>query len=115
MSEKRSDITVFGGDCNFCFSSEVNKASKIVSPEYYCVTYDLGTTFDSYYTESHLPYFWVYMNNFLRKLGLRMKLKTDHFFVDKKNAKRSNIKTEILSDRVSDHIPIEIVLEINGL
>ncbi len=107
-----SQIKFYGGDCNFCFSSEIRRASKVISPEYRCITSHLGPTLNSYFTESHLPYSWVYVNNILRKLGIKVKLKTDHIFVDEMTTKRNNIETRILSDRVSDHSPIEMILKI---
>lgn len=108
---KDADISFFGGDCNFCLSSEIRKASNIVAPEYVCLTSKLGSTLDSYYTECNLPYSWIHVNDFLRKIGLRVRLKTDHLFVDKETSK-NRIKTRILPNRVSDHSPIEMVIVI---
>lgn len=112
MEEKNNSvITLFGGDFNFGFKSEVKKASNFMKPEYHCCTSDIGPTLDSYYTEANLPYSWVHMNDILRFLGGRMKLRTDHFFLDSETASKTNPHVNILSDRVSDHSPIEMIIK----
>lgn len=63
-------ITFYAGDYNFSLPYEFKRASKFISPEFKCITSDLGTTLDSYYTESHLPFIWIYINNFLKKFDL---------------------------------------------
>lgn len=109
---KNPEITFYGGDLNFCSSYEIRKASKILGPEYKCITSQLGPTLDSYFTESHLHYSHIRINNVLRNFGIRIKLKTDHIFVDQETLKRNKVKAKILRNRVSDHSPIEMALKI---
>lgn len=106
-----TDICFYGGDCNFCFPGEVKNLKKIVSPDYACVSSDLGTTLDSYYTESHLPVWWIKANNLLRRVGVSLKFKTDHFFIDVKNLDNV-VGVKVLKNRVSDHSPVEMILKV---
>jgi hypothetical protein len=79
------DLILYGGDCNFCFSGEIKRASEIVKPENVCITKNLGYTLNSYYTEREARFSWVKINNFLRSVGIKLKFKTDHLFLDKNN------------------------------
>lgn len=105
---KTEPITVLGGDYNFG-PFEKNRGVRIMSPLFVCVTRKLGATLDSRYTE---PGKRIVNRTavLLAKLGLRVTLATDHFFANAKTATLPH-SVKILPDRVSDHSPIELVLD----
>ncbi len=98
---------VVGGDFNLGFPGEVKRACDLMSPEFIATTRRLGPTLDSRYSEPH-PNIVNSSAVFLAKLGIGLRFKTDHLFADVKTAKRSRV--HILSDRVSDHSPLELTI-----
>ncbi len=106
MSRERPDLTLFGGDCNFG-PTERAKAERLLAPGFTCVTQSLGPTLDSRYTESG-PLVMSVTAQALAKVGMGFTFATDHFFVDSANALTRDIRTTILPDRVSDHLPIAL-------
>ncbi|HEY4489965.1 MAG TPA: endonuclease/exonuclease/phosphatase family protein [Candidatus Paceibacterota bacterium] len=101
---------VFGGDFNLGLPGEVRRTNTILSPEFASVTKDIGPTLDSRYTEN-VPVLTNRIAVFLAKFGIRVPLKTDHLFVDRKTATESKINTRILPNKVSDHSPIELIIQ----
>lgn len=97
---------VFGGDFNFGYPWELPRAIRFFTPEFYCLTRRLGGTLDSRYSEycDHLP---NKIAHALARLGLSVKLRTDHFFVSRTLAVSADISCRVLPDRVSDHSPVE--------
>lgn len=105
-----SGPVMLAGDFNSGWSEERINNAKALAPEFAWITKDLGPTLDSRYCENvaHLP------NRIAALLGIfniGIQLRTDHIFVDKETACTSNIKCNILSDRVSDHNPVECVIK----
>ncbi|MFA5877398.1 MAG: endonuclease/exonuclease/phosphatase family protein [Candidatus Paceibacterota bacterium] len=98
---------IFGGDFNLGLPGEVIRACTIMAPQFIAKTRHLGPTLNSRYSEPH-PNIVNTSAVFLAKFGIGFNLKTDHFFTDTETAKRS--ETRILSDRVSDHSPIELTI-----
>lgn len=107
--------TIFGGDCNFLHPSERARAERALSPEYVCVTGTLPATLNSCYTETlsdSVSYRIVTITAYLlRLLKICITFKTDHIFVDKGTVATKSIATRVLPDRVSDHSPIELVID----
>ncbi|MCH2188732.1 hypothetical protein MK079_02810 [Candidatus Gracilibacteria bacterium] len=112
IKKHTKQICFFGGDMNIVYRWESKKILSFSGDNYSCTTQGLGYTLDSYYTENHLDFLWVKMNNFFRRFGLSKKFKTDHIFIDTSSHNRYHISTRILPDRVSDHSPIEVILDI---
>ncbi len=106
-----NELTVFGGDCNFG-PGERAHAARTLDPEFICVTGALGATLDSRYTERVPGSIINALATVLAKARISIKLKTDHFFVDSESAIHSQSHVRILADRVSDHSPVELVVEI---
>ena len=102
--------TIFGGDFNLGFPGEVSNGYRLLAPEFSANTRAYGTTLDSRYSEPHHNVINTTAVA-LARLGLGLKLKTDHFFVDAATAKRVTAE-RILLDRVSDHSPIELELRL---
>ncbi|TSD05864.1 MAG: hypothetical protein Greene07147_569 [Parcubacteria group bacterium Greene0714_7] len=98
---------VFGGDFNLGIPGEVIHACSLLLPQFVASTRHLGPTLNSRYSEPH-PNIVNTSAVFLAKFGLGFDLKTDHLFVDAETAKHS--EACILSDRVSDHSPIELTI-----
>ena len=105
---KELHSTIIGGDCNFG-PFEKRRAAQALAPDFMCLTRKIGTTLDSSYTEPH-PFFLNEIANVLRAVGLNIKLPADNFFATPDIAGSSHT-TRILPDRVSDHSPIELVLD----
>jgi endonuclease/exonuclease/phosphatase family metal-dependent hydrolase len=103
-------LVMFGGDFNFGFPGELRRACEILAPEFCCKTRTLGPTLNSRYTEL-LPNIVNKSAYYLKKIGLGISLRADHFFVNQRTAMQSNIVTHILPNRVSDHSPVELTLE----
>ncbi len=100
---------IFGGDFNFGLPWEISNASKSLSPEFIDVTRDIGPTLNSRYTEvgNHIS---SRTGSILAKFGIEVLLSTDHVYVDQRTFESSRITVKKLSDRVSDHSPIELIL-----
>ncbi len=105
-------INIFGWDMNIVYPWESKKIFSFSKEKYLCSTQGLWYTLDSYYTENHLDFLWVKINNFFKKFGLSKKFKTDHIFMDQWAHNKHHASTKILPDRVSDHSPIEVILDI---
>ena len=101
------DSAIFGGDFNTGLPLEIRGHEKMLSPEFVRVTKTLGATLDSCYTEK-VPFGVARVANFLASLGISIKLKADHVYVNKKTAEKSMIQARLLPDRVSDHLAVEI-------
>lgn len=97
---------VIGGDFNAGFKSEITEAEKIFGNKMLRITKGLGPTLDSHFTEK-VPFGVARIANLLAKLGISIKLRADHVYVDKETAQRARIQCRLLSDRVSDHLAIE--------
>lgn len=104
------DISIFWGDCNFGFPFELSRTTKLLNPEFLCMTLDIGPTLCSYFTED-VPYLPNQIAKILRKFGLSVWLKADHIFVDINTAREYIFEKNVLPNRVSDHSPIELILK----
>lgn len=101
---------IVGGDFNFGYPWELSRASRILGPELICETSLLGGTLDSRYSElvDHLP---NKIAHALARIGVGIKLKTDHFFANHAATEFKSVLCRVLPDRVSDHSPIELVTQ----
>ena len=101
---------IFGGDFNLGYPGELSRACRVLAPEFSCATRTLGGTLDSRYSEyaNHLPNKIAVA---LAKVGIGVKLKADHFFVNARFASTERISVRMLPDRVSDHSPVELTSE----
>lgn len=104
------DVAVFGGDCNFGFPGERRRAEGTLAPQFVNATRHLGPTLNGRSSENvpHLP---NRIAAFFGRFGIGLSLWTDHLFVDARTCGRGNPKTRVLKDRVSDHSPIELILD----
>lgn len=107
MEEIINTPTIFGGDFNFGLPGEISVSQKVLSPEFIRVTKNLGPTLDSRYTEKSS---WgiARIANILMKIGISIKLKTDHVYMDNISTKNTSVTCTTLPSRVSDHLAIEI-------
>ncbi len=103
------DRVIFAGDFNTGLPLEIRGHENALSPEFVPVTKKLGATLDSRYTE-RVPFGVARVANFLATLGISIKLKADHVYVDASTAQKSEITARLLPDRVSDHLAIEVEL-----
>lgn len=99
--------TIFGGDFNFGLPGEISCSDKTLYPEFTRVTKGLGPTLDSRYTEK-TSWGVARIANIMMKFGVSIRLRTDHIYIDSISLKNTKIKSRILSNRVSDHLAIEV-------
>ena len=109
LLDDTTSSVIFAGDLNAGFPSEPINMAQTLLPEFIWETKDIGPTLNSRYTENvpHLP---NRIAAFLSIFGMGIKLRTDHFFVDRESVKTSIIHCSVLPDRVSDHSPIELTI-----
>lgn len=107
--KRKGTPLLFGGDFNFGFFGEVFLAQRDLLPEFVSATKSIGPTLDSRYSEPH-PNIINSTAVFLARYGIGIFLRTDHIFIDNETAQRSKTKSRVLTDRVSDHSPIELSL-----
>jgi endonuclease/exonuclease/phosphatase family metal-dependent hydrolase len=105
--------TIFAGDFNTGFPNEIVKIAETFAPQFTWITKDLGPTLDSRYSENlaHLP---NRIAAFLSIFNIGILLRTDHVFVDKQTVENHTINCSLLPDRVSDHSPMEIIINSIG-
>lgn len=98
--------TFIMGDFNTGFPGEPLKVAEVLAPEFVWFTEKLGPTLDSRYTENvaHLSNRIAALLS-LARIGIR--LRTDHIFIDRCAAETYRCTCRVLSDRVSDHLPVE--------
>jgi endonuclease/exonuclease/phosphatase family metal-dependent hydrolase len=97
---------LFAGDFNTGFPFEPYRIERILTPAYTRISKTIGPTLDSRYAEP--------ANNIvnmtavrLAKLGLGISLKADHVYGNKSLLETYSASCRILSERVSDHRPVE--------
>jgi len=100
-----------GGDFNTGLPLEIRGHENALSPEFVRVTKKLGATLDSRYTEK-VPFGVARVANFLASIGISIKLKADHVYVDAGTTKKSSVICYLLPDRASDHLAIETNIKI---
>ncbi len=100
---------IFAGDFNTGLPLEIRGHEKALLPEFVRATKGLGATLDSRYTEK-VPFGIARVANFLAFLGISIKLKADHMYVDASTTQKSEITARLLPDRMSDHLAIEVEL-----
>ena len=107
------DMVIFGGDCNFGLPRERVRAGQSMSPQFVCVTGDIGPTLDGRYSENvpHLP---NRIAAFLWFFGVKTPLWTDQLFIDARTVKQGKVSCRVLPDRVSDHSPVELALTLGS-
>ena len=108
-AREKDEPIVFGGDCNFGLPGERRRAMRFLSPEFTCVSRDIGPTLDGRYSENvaHLP---NRIGAVCRMLHVPARLRTDQLFVDADSAHDLSWKCGTLPDRVSDHSPVVLTL-----
>lgn len=97
---------IFGGDFNTGLYKEVHNLNKILLPEFIRISKSVGATLNSKYTEK-APYLLNNISILFAKFGLGLTFRTDHIYVDSLTSKKYKIICNKLSNRVSDHLPIE--------
>ncbi len=103
-------LTIFSGDSNAGFPGESASMARLLAPEFSWVSKNIGPTLDSRYSENvpHLP---NRIAAFLSLFNIKIPLWTDQVFASRKVVERYTVTCRVLSDRVSDHSPVEFVLE----
>lgn len=99
---------ILGGDFNTGLPFEISNQEKVFSPEFVRITKNIGPTLDSKYTEQ-TPFLITKVANFLASIGISIKFKADHLYISKPLGSLKPV-CKILPDRVSDHRPVECVL-----
>jgi endonuclease/exonuclease/phosphatase family metal-dependent hydrolase len=62
------------------------------------------------YTEK-TPWGVARIANMLAKFGISIRLRTDHVYIDSITAKNKKVTCRTLSDRISDHLAVEVSIE----
>ncbi len=101
-------LAVIGGDFNLVLPGEIWRTERMLAPDLVSATRHVKYTLDSRYTEPY-PVFSNHVANLLGRLGVGIRFKTDHIYMDRETAGRG-VKARTLPDRVSDHSPVEVVL-----
>ncbi|MES2023117.1 MAG: endonuclease/exonuclease/phosphatase family protein [Patescibacteria group bacterium] len=109
LEENLNNPIVIGGDFNTGFPFEITNQEKILSPEFSRINKTLGPTLDSRYTEQ-TPFFITKIANFFASIGISVKLKTDHIYVNKFITQNLKVNCKLLPDRISDHLAIDVFL-----
>lgn len=99
----------FAGDCNYGLPGELRSADTIVGSAFARVSKGLPPTLDSRYTEFE-PNPLSMTAVLLSKFGLGIRLRADQVFATASLAQNGRMSCRVLSDRVSDHSPIELML-----
>lgn len=102
--------TYFSGDFNAGYPGEATRMARFLSPEFAWGTKNIGPTLDSRYSENapHLP---NRISRVFAWINVSIPLWTDHFFVDRATAEKYTVECRVLPDRVSDHSPVEMIIE----
>ncbi len=100
---------ILAGDFNSGFPGEISKAEATLAPQFVRINKNLGPTLDSRYTEKS-PFFITKVANFLAALGISIKFRADHIYVNESLAEAESVSCKLLLDRVSDHYPIEVTI-----
>lgn len=110
LSLNKTIPVIFGGDCNLGFPWEGWYIKKIFSPEFKDASAGLTPTLNSKYTEkgTHLA---GKIGNLLAVCGIHLNFHTDKIFVDQKISQQIKLTPRVLPDRVSDHSPVELMLQ----
>lgn len=99
---------ILGGDFNSGLPGEKARNDAILAPEFVNATAGSGPTVDSRYVE---PVIWPNkLAVSLGRLGIVLRMKVDHIYIDRKTAMGHDIACKVLPDRVSDHSPVEVSL-----
>lgn len=106
----KNNTIIFGGDFNTGLYKEVANSDKILLPEFTRASKNIGTTLDSRYTEK-VPYLLNRISTLFAKFGLGLTFRTDHIYTDSVSSKKYKIICNKLSNRVSDHLPVEILIK----
>ena len=106
LKEGTNNIIIIGGDFNTGFAKEISKTQHILSPEFIRITKDIGSTLNSRFTEN-APFILNKISRLLAKVGLGIKLSTDHLYVNTQLVKEYHIFMKVLPERVSDHLAVE--------
>lgn len=105
---KHNGVAVFGGDFNAGFPLEPYFGSKILS-SFKRISNNLGNTLNSRYTE-YAPHFYNKVSFFLSKIGVGLSFPADQVYVNDLTAKKFNCHCTKLPVRISDHTPVEIII-----
>jgi endonuclease/exonuclease/phosphatase family metal-dependent hydrolase len=101
--------TILAGDFNTGFPGEQTQMTHALAPEFIWSTKEIGPTLNSRYSEktANLP---NRIATLLNKFNIGIQLQTDHVFVNQQTKKDNHIECSKLSDRVSDHSPVEFII-----
>jgi endonuclease/exonuclease/phosphatase family metal-dependent hydrolase len=104
--------TIIAGDFNAGFFHEPDEIAQAFFPEFIWETKKLEPTLDSRYSENvpHLP---NRIAALLSLFNIGIHLRTDHVFLDHNLALDITPSFLILPDRISDHSPIECLIDFN--
>jgi len=110
LDESPVPHVILAGDLNAGFPGEQKQMARVLAPEFAWTTKDIGPTLDSRYSENvaHLP---NRLAALLRLFNTGVQLRTDHFFVNQQTIQGNNIESSKLPDRVSDHSPVEFIID----
>jgi endonuclease/exonuclease/phosphatase family metal-dependent hydrolase len=100
---------IIGGDFNTGIPGEVSMFDRIFSPEYSRITKGVGPTLDSKYTENS-PLLLNRLSTVLAKVSISLTFYTDHLYMNAKMISVTKFTSRALPDRVSDHSPVELVI-----
>ena len=100
--------TILAGDFNSGFPREPKNMANILAPEFIWISKNLGPTLNSRYSEN-LPHLPNRIAAFLGIFNVGIGLRTDHIFANA-GAANNFEKCLKLPDRVSDHSPVEFII-----
>jgi len=102
--------TAVTGDFNAGWPGECDGLARVFAPEFSWMTKELGPTLDSRYSEN-VAHITNRVAAFLGIFNIGIRLRTDHAFLDSKTAGSYSMICSILPDRVSDHSPVECMID----
>ena len=101
---------LFGGDMNSGLPWEPRRNNRLFAPEFLNATSASGPTVDSRYVEPVIMPNKIAAN--LGKVGIYHRMKVDHMYLDRATATTHITSCRALPDRISDHSPLEVTLEL---
>lgn len=102
--------TLFAGDFNAGYPGEAHTMARKLKPEFTWTTKRAGPTLNSFYTE-HGPHLFNKVARLLASVHLGFRFRTDHFFSNHQQEPALRVTCRVLSDRVSDHSPVELRID----
>jgi endonuclease/exonuclease/phosphatase family metal-dependent hydrolase len=112
LLKEDAGLQIFGGDFNNVLPREFSGMRRTLAPEFTHVTQYREHSHDTRHVEPLTRSMWVLGK--LGKVGLGLRLKMDHIFIDSASAKRFRCETIVHDVFVSDHRPIELSISIGS-